>query len=114
MVRGLIILFFIAVLTAGCAVPLHQINGESPTADVIVQCEPENTKMFLDGVYIGKASQFDDAKHPLKVLIGAHVIQFELEDYQIERREILTDKDVQTIQIKMKLRPGSEEEEDKE
>ena len=100
----------IVVLTCSCAVPLHKINGADPTRDVLIQCEPDNAKVFLDGVYVGRAKRFADAKHPLKVTVGVHVIEFELDEYQRELREVMTGRDQSTITLQMRLRPKPPEE----
>lgn len=90
---------------SACAVPLSRINGDNETKDVIINCTPDNAKVFLDGVYIGKAKRFSTSKRPLKVIMGMHVLEFEEDGYQLELREIMTTPGVEVVKLKMKLRP---------
>lgn len=99
------------IFCVSCAVPLSQVNGEGPTGDIIIRCDPDDAKVYLDGVYIGRANQFSNPKHPLKVSMGAHVLEFERKDYQLELREIMTRVDSTEVVVKMKLRPKPSEEE---
>jgi PEGA domain len=113
MKTGLAILLLTALIACGCAVPLHQINGDAATGNVVIKCVPDNAKVYLDGQYVGKASLFDGDKKPLKVTVGAHVVQFELDEYQVERRDIVTSEGGQELTIQMRLRPIAPEEDEK-
>jgi len=89
---------------------LSQINENNETRDVVIKCVPDDAKVYLDQIYIGKARRFSTAKRPLKVTVGTHVLEFEAKGYQHELREVMTTNEVLEIKLDMKLRPVPEEE----
>lgn len=102
-----VILIF--AMATGCAVPLHRVNGEGPTAAVVINCTPPDAMVFLDGTYIGRAKRFSTMDRPLEISVGVHVVEFELEKYQRELKEVTATRGGEKIDLVMQLRPVPKE-----
>jgi hypothetical protein len=91
---------------------MDRLSLDRPTGDIVILCTPENAKVFLDGIYIGRAKKFSSDRHPLRAALGAHVLKFELEKYQLELREVVTSETQTILKVEMQLRPEAPEDED--
>ena len=98
-------LLFLSLFLASCAVPLDQINAPRPTASVVLRVQPEDARVSLDGVFIGRARMFDGTKRSLEITPGGHVLQFEDDDFENEVREIVARDGPQTLVVKMIPKP---------
>lgn len=81
------------------------------TGNVIIKCVPGDTKVFLDGAYVGKAKKFSSEKTSMIVSVGAHVLIFEKKGYMNELREVLTNVQTATVigltlNPRPKMKPG--------
>ncbi|MCZ7585924.1 MAG: hypothetical protein M5R36_22795 [Deltaproteobacteria bacterium] len=102
--RGLLGLLLVLSLTA-CAVPLDQINGARRTVPVTLSVEPSDAKVFLDGTYIGKADRFDGDPGTLDLTAGGHVLRFESDEFENERRELVAGDKPLRLDVKMLPKP---------
>ena len=101
-------LLFLSLLLASCAVPLDQLNAPRATTSVVLQVQPEDAKVSLDGVFIGRAKRFDGTKRSLEVTPGGHVLQFESDDFENELRQIVARDGPQTVVVEMIPKPKAE------
>jgi hypothetical protein len=99
-----IILVMLLLLTA-CAVPLSQINGDRTTGVVLLQVVPEDAKVYLDGIYIGRASRYDGTHGTLRIKLGGHVLRFISDEFENEMREVVARETPQTLVVKMLPKP---------
>ena len=106
---AVVFLLFLSLTMFACAVPLKQINGDNPTGNVVITCEPDNAKVYLDGNYVGRAKGFADEVSALKIVIGVHVVELDLEGYQNELIEVQAKQAGEVIELKMNLRPQDPE-----
>ena len=101
---------FVAVLAvlllAACAVPLARINGNQRTVKVFLDVEPASAKVYLDGIYIGRAKKFSAAKGGLDLTAGVHLVRFEAEGYLAELIEVITADGMPPIEVRMLIKPG--------
>ncbi len=97
------------VVHCGCAVPMSQINGDRAAKGVVLVVEPETAKVYLDGRYIGRATDFDGKPNKLELTRGGHVLKFKAEGFENERVEVAGMKDPTTLRVKMLPRPKAEE-----
>ena len=114
MIRSLIVVCFLVLITAGlaCSVPLHKINGPEQTGEVVIRCDPDDAKVFVDGVYVGQAKRFDSPDRPLKVTLGVHIIELRRDEYQRELREVSAGHQRTELTVKMQLRPKPPEDDE--
>lgn len=97
-------LILLAALAA-CATPLGKINGDAPTVSVPLKITPDNAKVFLDGVYVGRAAAFTAEKGGLPLTAGGHRLRLEADHYQAELVEVISQPDMATLEIRLLPRP---------
>ena len=89
---------------------MSQINGDQPTATVNLDVDPPTAKVFLNGVYIGRASKFTGERGGLPLTHGMHLLRIEAEGYLTELIEVETTEGEATIEVRMLERPQADEE----
>ncbi|MDP8222318.1 MAG: hypothetical protein P9L99_03080 [Candidatus Lernaella stagnicola] len=104
MKRFFLILILVAFL-GGCATPLARINGNAPTKPVFLSVVPEDAKVFLDGMYVGRAKRFTEERGGLPLTAGAHRLRLEAEEFLNESIVLTAEQGTQKIEIRMLPRP---------
>lgn len=75
--RPLIALLVIAMLSA-CALPQTTVRTGSAAPGLSVTGAPDGAVLYVDGLQMGPASQFDGNPQVLAVLEGAHKVEVRL------------------------------------
>jgi len=88
-----------------CAVPLTRINGDHPTATIFLDVEPANAKVFLDHVYVGRASSFTEEQGGMKIRLGYHLLRFDADGYISESVEVIGGEAQPPIKVRLLERP---------
>ena len=61
-------------LLAGCALPQTKVSSGSAQPGLIVKGAPAGSLLYVDGLVIGPATQFDGKPKVLTVLEGVHQV----------------------------------------
>lgn len=77
-----LILFFIL----GCGVPRETRRGVGNEGFLIIQANPDDAEVYVNGEKLGLASQFE--KKPLELRSGTHKIEFRKAGFIAEIREV--------------------------
>ena len=72
--RNLFVCAAIAIL-AGCALPETTVKSANSQPGLIVQGAPPGSLLYVDGLVMGPASQFDGKPKVLAVLEGVHQVE---------------------------------------
>jgi hypothetical protein len=76
-VKALSIFLVVAILFA-CALPQTTVKTGSAPPTLIVKGAPANSILFVDGLAMGNAAQFDGNPKTLAVLEGTHQVEVRL------------------------------------
>jgi hypothetical protein len=63
------------VLLSGCSLPQTTVRSGSSQPGLIVKGAPNGSTLFVDGLAIGPASEFDGHPKVLNVLEGVHKVE---------------------------------------
>ena len=74
---GLRALSVVALLTAlsACALPQTTVRTGSEQPSLVVKGAPSGTELYVDGLEMGPAAQFDGNPNVLAVLEGVHLVE---------------------------------------
>jgi len=72
------IALIIVALLAGCALPNTTVKTGSSPPTLIVKGAPAGSILFVDGLSMGNAAQFDGNPKTLAVLEGTHQVEVRL------------------------------------
>ncbi|MBM4330484.1 MAG: PEGA domain-containing protein [Deltaproteobacteria bacterium] len=78
---GLILLFVM-----GCGIPQETRRGVGSEGFLIIQANPDDAEVYVNGEKVGLASQFE--KKPLELRSGPHKIEFRKAGFIAEIREV--------------------------
>jgi hypothetical protein len=70
-----IVSFFIALSLAACALPETSVHTSSPRPTIYIKGDVKGMELFVDGLKIGSATQFDGNPRMLSVEEGVHVVE---------------------------------------
>ena len=105
--KQIILPLFIIILfsSLGCKHFPFQI-GKSKDGFLRFEIDPPQAKVFVDGIYVGKAKDFSEEdlskkEKFLRVLTGNHTVRFELDGYKTAEIEVHADNSVQTVSLKL-------------
>ncbi len=104
MKRTIVFILFLTLISA-CATPLAKINGDAPTATLVLLVEPPDAKVFLDGKYIGRAHRFTAEKGGLPLTAGAHRLRLEADDFLNELIVVTAQTRNEPIKVRMLPKP---------
>lgn len=65
----------IALAVSACALPETKVQTGSPQPGLFVQGAPAGAVLYVDGLSMGAANQFDGNPKVLTVLEGVHVLE---------------------------------------
>ena len=65
----------LALLLSACALPQTTVRTGSTQPSLVVQGAPSNAVLFVDGLSMGPAQQFDGNPKVLAVLEGVHTLE---------------------------------------
>jgi hypothetical protein len=68
----------VVVLMAGCALPNTTVKTGASPPTLIVKGAPAGSVLFVDGLSMGNAAQFDGNPKTLAVLEGTHQVEVRL------------------------------------
>jgi hypothetical protein len=98
----------LCLLTAACATPLRHLNGDAPTVLAPLAVQPPDAKVYLDGVWVGKAADFAAPKRGLPLTRGTHLLRFEADGYMTETVEVQAQEIMMTVEIRLLTKPAGE------
>ncbi|WP_198969620.1 hypothetical protein [Xylophilus sp. ASV27] len=70
-----IALFMMAAVLTACAMPETSVRTGSPRPAIFVKGAPEGATLFVDGLAMGAASQFNGTPQTLRVEEGVHLVE---------------------------------------
>lgn len=99
------ILFLILLASFGCKHYFTQ-TGESNDGYLRFEVEPPDAKVFVDGIYVGKAKDFSEKdlrkkEKFLKVSSGTHTLRFEHDKYKAAVRDVYAGHGIETINLRL-------------
>jgi hypothetical protein len=103
--KRLLVAIFLLLFAASCAVPLARLNRDRPTVKLFLDVEPAQAHVYLDGIYVGHASSFNEARGGMPVVLGYHVLRFEADGYMPEAVEIIGGETQPTIKVRLLEKP---------
>jgi hypothetical protein len=75
-VRILTILLIVVAWVSACTMPETTVrSGSAPPPSLIVKGAPTGSTLFIDGLAMGPATQFDGNPNVLAVLAGVHKVE---------------------------------------
>ncbi|MDP8256614.1 MAG: PEGA domain-containing protein [Candidatus Alcyoniella australis] len=98
----------LALMLLGACAPAH-INTEQVGNEglIAISCDPSSAEVFVDGQYVGRAKDFDGDREHLMLAGGVHIIELRKAGYQTFKKEIYSQRYVQTITVTLSpLPPG--------
>ncbi len=84
--RRIIFILLAAVLAFGCGMPKETRRGVGNEGFLIIQAEPDDADVYVDGQKMGEAGKF--SSDPLELSGGAHRIEFRRSGYVSEMRDV--------------------------
>lgn len=70
-----IVAFFIVLSLTACALPETRVNTASPRPTIYIKGDVKGMYLFVDGLKMGPAAQFDGNPQVLVVEEGVHVVE---------------------------------------
>lgn len=67
--------FALAAMMAGCALPTTEVKIGAARPALAVQGAPAGSSLYLDGLLIGDAAQYDGATRKLMIEEGVHKVE---------------------------------------
>jgi hypothetical protein len=71
-------IFLVVVILSACALPQTTVKTGSAPPTLIVKGAPAGSILFVDGLAVGNAAQFDGNPKTLAVLEGTHQVEVHL------------------------------------
>lgn len=102
LLKSISILFLSFSLIQCSTLPRTTVSGVGNEGRIIIDCDPSNAMVYVDGEKVGKASKFNSESEALVLQSGSHVIEIRKKDYQTFRKEIYVGNRVlQTLQVRL-------------
>jgi hypothetical protein len=80
----------IVALLAGCALPNTSVKTGSSPPTLIVRGAPAGSVLYVDGLSMGNAAQFDGNPKTLAVLEGTHQVEVRVGDSVVYKEKAFT------------------------
>ncbi len=91
-------------LFGGCGLPQETRRGVGNEGFLNVFVTPNDAEVFLDGVRVGKAEQFE--KNPIELKSGTHKIEIKKAGYITEIQEVYAgNQSLHTLKVNLKKSP---------
>ncbi len=103
--KRLSLLFLVALLVlAGCGAPQETRRGVGNEGLLIIQAEPDDAEVYVDGQLVGKASKYDS--DPLELSSGTHRIEIRKAGYLSEFRDVYSgNQSRHTLKVNLRKSP---------
>ena len=99
--KKLILMLSIAFLFFGCAQPRTSVVTDGQEGAIQLKVIPGSAEVFLDGVSVGKARQFDGTSQLMKVSPGKHEIKLVASGYKEYITKVYISDSQELIQVKL-------------
>jgi hypothetical protein len=94
------LLLLSVVFMVGCGGPSTAVKSAPDRAGIVIKNAPESSVLYVDGVTVGPASDFNGKKKYLELEAGSHLIVIKSDANKIlTRQEIFLDSEIKTIYL---------------
>jgi len=94
------LLLLIAILLSSCAMPSTTVRTTDTRPGLSFSGAPEGATVYLDGLPVGRAEQYDGQPGVLTVEPGAHQVSVKAPDGTVLlERKVYLESEIKTIQV---------------
>jgi hypothetical protein len=84
-----VFLVFLTLVLGGCALPNTAVRANAERPTLAVQGAPDAAVLYVDGLSMGLARQFDGGQRLLLIEEGAHQVEVRVDGHPIYSERIL-------------------------
>jgi hypothetical protein len=95
----LIVLLILTCCICGCPMPQTSVRTIDDRPTLAIKGAPEGSILFVDGINIGTASQYDGDPNVLTVEPGTHIVRIIANDTVVYEQRVFVESSLKTITV---------------
>ena len=104
MKRNLIILI-VFTLALSCTLPKTKVTQQGSEGLLKVNIQPEDAEIWIDGVFLGIAVDYNPEDKYISLTSGLHTIEIKKDGYETVYRDIYAGHSMQTLAVTLTPHP---------
>jgi len=96
----LLLLLFITYGTFGCSMPATSVRTVDDRPTLIFKGAPDGAVLFVDGLNLGPANQYNGAPKALIVEPGTHNVRITVNDVVVYEQRVFVESSLKTITVR--------------
>lgn len=95
-----ILLLLLLFTLSACSMPFTQVQTVDTSPSLIIQGAPQYSVLFVDGIRIGLANDYNGQPNALKLIPGTHLISIvSASNSEILKQKIFLESETKTISL---------------